>query len=565
MEKLRIEDLTAEYLRGKRVFVRVDVDAEYTPVVPHLDEYKIRLSLPTLDFLIKAGARVLVGAHLGDPVGVDVEWLRLDGMATVLQRLMDKPVRKLHQVVGEEVLSAVSEMQDGDLVVLENLLFHPGEETNDAHFATQLAAMCDIYCNDAFSVAHRAFASTVAITRYVRPAVAGMSLSRELMMFEALLDRSAPPFLGIIAGARLREKLPILENLMPRFDVLFIGGALSFTFLKADGTEVGQGPVDDDFLPLVKDFLKKARGRTEVVLPRDFVAVRADDFRDFQSGATTTFPEARQATIGDMRPTDVAVDIGPQTLDSLRQWVASAQTVLWNGPVGVYEIEPFAEGTRQLAKALIDRGPSLKRLVTCGDDLTRAIRNSGLPFERIRHLSTGGESALQLLAGFSLPAVAALDEAAPVAPAAQSRILRLLLAVDGSDSSIEMAKRIGNLVDAERADIELVYVQQSRLWKSVWADLEAKRQFEIERRIEAEGVFRSINGALASQGLISHQQFDVEGDVATEILRCAEELDVDLIAMGSHGRVSQKVANRSTRPVLVVKAPDLATELRKVA
>jgi phosphoglycerate kinase len=453
-------------------------------------------------------------------------------------------------------------MQDGEMILLENLFFHPGEDINDPEFARDLAQLCDVYCNDAFALAYRAMASTVGITRYERPAAAGLALGRELLMFEVLLDSPDPPFLGLIAGARIKEKLAILENLMNRLNVLFIGGALSFTFLRAKGYQVGASPVDNDFVPLVRDFLRKAKGKTEVVFPQDFIVVHAIDFRDFENGLQSQIPECRQVLAEEIRPSDLAVDIGPRTLDRLKELIDSAHTILWNGPMGMWEIEPFAAGTCGAARALIEAAPHhVQRTVICGDSLARAICSFDLPFERLRHLTTGGKSALQLLAGNPLPAVAALDGATELVPPVWARSRKVLLAVDGSEGSLETARRLGILIDAERAEIDLLHVQKPlvSLLKALWIDPEKTHRLEIERRLEAEKIFMAANAALAHQGLISHHQFTAEGDPANEIVRCSEELGVDLIAMGGHGGVSHKVTNRSGRPVLIVRKPDAET------
>jgi phosphoglycerate kinase len=555
MDKLLINQLPAEHLRGKRVFVRIDVDGEQTSAGFLFDEHKLRLALPTFQYLTSAGARVIIGTHVGDPAAKGLDLLRLDPVGKALSRLMEQPVRKLHDVVGEQVLRAVTEMQNGDVILLENLLFHPGEDTNCPEFAQALARLCDIYCNDAFSLACRPMASTLGITRLVRPAAAGLALGRELMMFEVLLDNPDPPFLGLIAGACLKEKLSILENLLERVNILYVGGALSFTFLRAKGCQVGASPVDNHFLPRVRDFLRNAKGKTEVVFPLDFIVVPAADLRDFENGLQSRFPESREVLAEEMRPSDLAVDIGPRTLDRLKELIGSAHTILWNGPIGIWEYEPFAKGMLGVARSLIEAAPrDLQRIVICGDNLARAIRSSGLSFERIRHLTSGGKAALQLLAGNSLPAVAALDDAAELVAPNWARTRRVLLAVDGSEVALETARRLGILIDAERSEIDLLHVQKPlvALLKGLWIDPEKRHRLEIERRLEAERIFMAVNAALAHQGLISRHQLTAEGDPANEILKCSGELNADLIALGGYGDVSQKVTNRSERPVLVV-------------
>jgi phosphoglycerate kinase len=316
--------------------------------------------------------------------------LRLDRVAQALSALTERPLRKLDDAAGPDVVRAITELNDGDVVLLENLRFYPGEDVNDPHFAAELAELCDICCNDAFSLAHRALASTVAITRRVRPAAAGIALARELAMFEAVLDKPEPPFAGIIAGARIEEKLPVLENLSDTLDVLFIGGALAFTFLKARQYEVGAAPVDEAFTPLVRDFLAKAKSeRTEVLLPVDFVVVDADAFRAFQaSDRPSSTLEARHVSDREIEPSDLPVDIGPATLELIQRVIDGAHTLLWNGPLGVWEVEPFADGTREVARILLDRPKrQLQRSIICGDSLSRALRNSDIPVAELRHMS----------------------------------------------------------------------------------------------------------------------------------------------------------------------------------
>jgi phosphoglycerate kinase len=565
MEKLIINQLGAEDLRGRRVFVRIDADAELIPSETLIDPYKLRLSVPTLQHLLSAGARVIIGTHLGDPGGRPVDALRVDRVAKTLSLLMDKPVPRLGEVTGGAVLDAVHGLRDGEMLMLENLRFHPGEDANDDHFARELAQLCDVYCNDAFPLAHLGMASLVAITRHVRLAAAGLALAREVMMFETLLERPDPPFLGIIAGARIEEKLPILANVESRLNVLFVGGALSFTFLKAKGYQVGAAPVDEEFVPLVQEFLRNAKDKIEVFFPEDFIVVRANEFRDFQNGVSTHFPESWRVSTDDIRPTDLPVDIGLRTIGRLNDLIDTAHTILWNGPLGIWEIEPFASGTRMAARALIERPPQeFRGAVVCGDSLVRAIRASDLPYERIRHLTAAGEPALQLLAGNPLPAVAALDNASERMGPVEERILRLLLVVDESEGSRAAAGMVGDLIDADRMEINVLHVQKPAvsIIKALWIDPDKVRRIDIQRRFQAERVFMAINAALARRGLISHRQFVVQGDPVEEILKAADELDASVIAMAMSS-VSHKVTNRSRHPVLVVRPPDEQPTLRK--
>jgi phosphoglycerate kinase len=567
MDKLAINQLPIDNLRGKRVFVRIDADIEETPVGAPVDEHKLRGSLPTLEYLTTLGACVVIGTHIGNPGGTPVDLLRLDPVAERLSLLISKRVRKLNEAIGRNALSAVAEMRDGEIVLLENLRFYPGEDANDGQFARDLAELCDVYCNDAFSLAHRGKASTVAITRHLRPSTAGLALARELTLFEPLLDKPEPPFAALIAGARIEEKLPILENLLPRVNRLFIGGALSFTFLKAEGREIGAAPVDEGLVLLAEDFLSKAKKRVEIIFPEDFIIVHREVFEAFEkSGRQAPVPKWKEALDLELTPSDLPVDIGPRTVRRIKQLIDGAHTFFWNGPLGIWEIKPFAEGTREVARALLEP-PRFQRSVVCGDSLAHAIRSFDLPFEQIRHLTNGGESALQLLAGNPLPAVAALDNELDLIAPTEKHPHRILLAVDGSEPSLEAVRKIGGLADAEGAEIILLYVQKppETSPEYIFLDAETKRRRELERRLEAERVVAAASAPLARQGLVAHRQMVVEGDPAAEILKLADEMGVELIAMGSHGRtgvlslflgsVSRKVLDQARCPVLIVCTP----------
>jgi len=569
MDKAVINQLPVEKLRGRRVFVRIDADAE--PPAPGVlfDEFKLRSSLPTLEYLRGVGARAVIGVSLGKPGGKVVESLRLDPVAERLSRMLGCPVRKLGEAIGRGPQGAVAGMQNGDLLLLENLRFHPGEDANDADFAHELAELCDVFCNDAFALANLALASTVGITRYVRPAAAGLALARELMMFEAALDQPDPPFVGLIAGARLEEKLPVLENLLPRLNRLFIGGALAFTFLEAKRRDIGSAPVDKALLPLVKDFLKKAEKEVEVILPEDFITVQVDEFREYEkSGRIGDPPEWRLELENGIPPFYLPVDVGPATVNRIKGLFEGARTILWNGPLGVWEIEPFGAATRAVAMLIMERvSPRHQRSILCGDSLSSAIRSFNLPVELIRHLTTGGEPALRLLEGNPLPAVSALDNELDLIAPIETRPRRILLPVDGSEHSLEAARKLGRLIDAEDAEISLLHVQKPTAFAvgKAWIDPDAKQRREILRRREAELVFDITSAPLAQQRLNVRQQLVVEGDPADEILRLADEIGADLIVMGSHGRtgvlrvlmgsVSRKVLDQAKCPVLIVRIP----------
>jgi phosphoglycerate kinase len=574
MDKAVINQLPIDRLRGKRVFVRVDAASE-EPADGHLvDPGKLRASLPTLEYLTTIGAHVVIGTDLGNPGNQPVDSLRVNAVAEQLSTLLGKSIHKLDDAVGRDVIGAVMEMQDGEMILLENLRFYPGEDANDDQFARDLAALCEVYCDDAFAIAHHNRASTLAITRHVRPATAGIALGRELMMFELVLDRPEPPFFAIMAGARIEEKLAILENLAARFDRLFFGGALAFTFLKAYGHEIGAARVDEGLLPLAEDFLERAKNKIEIIFPEDFIVVHTNLFKLFEaSGRRIPVPHSWSVPARELSSSELPVDIGPRTVTRLQKMIAGARTFFWNGPLGIWEISPFAAGTRAVAQTLLDAAGS-QRCVVSGDSLTRAIRSFDLPFERIRHLTTGGESAMQLLAGKPLPAVAALDNEVDLIAPVEKHPRKILLPVDGSPPSIEAARKLGSLIDAAAAQIAMLYVRKPAQRDAEYElmDAETKRRREIARQLEAENVLISANAPLARQGLISHHQRVAEGDPASEILKMADEIGADLIAMGSHGRtgllhyflgsVARKVFERATCPVLIVRADAVEAERR---
>jgi phosphoglycerate kinase len=568
MRQVTITELPLETIHGKRIFVRIDADTDgLSPVV--VNEIKLRSSLSTLQYLEHFGARVVIGTHIGQPLGKFDDALRLDPIAERLSQLLGTRIKKINQAIGPEALRAVNDLRNGDFVMLENLHFYPGELSNEVEFARGLAQLCDVYCNDAFALTDRGFASIVGITHHVRHAVAGRALSRELLMFESVLDEPERPFVGLIAGARIDEKLPLLERLLPRLDRLFIGGTIAFTFMRARGEAVGAATVDEAYLPSVRDLLRKAEKDVEIILPQDFIAVDSDQFQAFErQGRKGDLPAARRVLDTEILSSDLPVDIGPWTVSRIRELLEGAHTVFWNGPMGIWEIEPFGVGTLEVAKialGLEDR-PHWRSII-CGDSLSQAIRSLDLPFERLRHLTSGGHSALQLVAGRALPGVEALNTEIEAATPPMPAPRRVLLPVDGSPHSLDAARRLGQLVSSGGAEISLIFVQSPELFTTdqTWTDPQKRRQRLVEQRFEAERVFGEINAELARQGLTSHRQFMPEGDPADEILKYAAEMGVDLIAMGSHGRtgimrflmgsVSRKVLDHAGCPVLITRIP----------
>ena len=390
MNKKTIRDVD---VRGKRVFVRVDFnvpldDGQIT------DDRRIREALPTIVKLRRQGARVILASHLGRPDGKVMTGLRLDPVAVRLSELLGAPVRKLPDCVGPEVARAVAEMRDGDVVLLENLRFHPEEEANDEQFARALASVADVYVNDAFGTAHRAHASTVGITRFL-PAVAGLLMEKELVYLSRILEDPRRPFVAILGGKKVSDKIGVIRNLLTRADMLLIGGAMSYTFLRAKGLRVGASLCEEDKLELARSLMDDAAGRRIAFRLPDDVMV-ADRFAEDAAHRVVAAAAIPQGWMG--------MDIGPQTAAAYADVIARAGTVMWNGPMGVFEFPAFAAGTRAVAEAMAG---SKAVTIVGGGDSAAAVQQMGLA-DRMTHISTGGGASLEFLEGKELPGVAAL-------------------------------------------------------------------------------------------------------------------------------------------------------------
>jgi phosphoglycerate kinase len=387
-----VKDLAVE---GKRVFLRVDFNVPLTPARGVADDARIRASLPTIQHLLERGARLVVASHLGRPKGGPDPAYSMEPVAARLAELLGKDVLLTDEPVGDGARKVVSDLRDGQVALLENLRFHPGEEANDEHFARALASYADVYVNDAFGTAHRAHASTVGMIRYVAEKGAGFLMLKEIAFLSKLLGTVERPYLAVIGGAKVSDKLGVLESLAGHVDKMLIGGAMANTFLKAQGHKVGKSKVEEDKLPLARSFLKKAEERVHVFLPRDAVVAAA---LDAASG--------RAVPLGQIGDADIVVDIGPETARAFGDEIASARTIFWNGPMGIFETPAFARGTVAIAKAVAQNQRALS--VVGGGDSVAAVEQAGVA-ESISHLSTGGGASLEFVEGKVLPGIAALE------------------------------------------------------------------------------------------------------------------------------------------------------------
>jgi phosphoglycerate kinase len=395
MAKLSIDDLK---MKGKRVLMRVDFNVPLNENLEVTDDNRIQAALPSIKKIISSGGKAILMSHLGRPKGKPNDKYRMAPAAKQLSKLLGKNVLTLTDCVGPEVEKAIAAMKEGDVAMLENLRFYEGEEKNDPEFCKKLAALGDLYVNDAFGTAHRAHASTEGVTKFFKQSAAGYLIEKELQYLGNAVENPKRPFVAILGGAKISGKIDVIENLMNKVDAILIGGGMAYTFFKAQGLSIGKSLLEEDKIELAKDVLKKcAAQKVNFVLPVDNII--AQEISDTAEIKTTKDANVPDGWLG--------VDIGPKTITKFQDVLKTAKTIIWNGPMGVFETEQFAKGTMKIAELLADVTDKGAITVIGGGDSAAAVAQAGLK-DRITHVSTGGGASLEFLGGLALPGITTL-------------------------------------------------------------------------------------------------------------------------------------------------------------
>ncbi|MFP5274239.1 phosphoglycerate kinase [Coleofasciculus sp.] len=401
MSKKTVANLSESDLAGKRVLVRADLNVPLDENGTITDDTRIRAALPTIQDLIKKNAKVVLCSHLGRPKGQVKDSLRLTPVANRLSELLGQTVIKCDDCIGDAVKSQIDSLDNGQVALLENLRFHPGEEKNDPEFTKKLAALADVYVNDAFGTAHRAHASTEGVTHHLKPSVAGYLIEKELQYLQNAIENPQKPLAAIIGGSKVSSKIGVIETLLDKVDKLLIGGGMIFTFYKARGLSVGKSLVEEDKLELAKSLEAKAKEKgVDLLLPTDIVI--ADNFAADANSQTVSIESIPDGWMG--------LDIGPDSVKFFQDALGDCKSVIWNGPMGVFEFDKFAAGTEAIARTLADLTKKGTTTIIGGGDSVAAVEKVGVA-DQMSHISTGGGASLELLEGKELPGIAALDDA----------------------------------------------------------------------------------------------------------------------------------------------------------
>ena len=397
MNKKSVKDIN---LKGRRILMRVDFNVPLDEKSNITDDNRIQKALETIKYIIEAGGKLILMSHLGRPLGLPKgerkKEFSLEPVARCVSRLLEKPIKLLDDCIGDKVKAAVNKMNEGDIVLLENLRFHTAETKNDPEFAKELASLGDVFVNDAFGTCHRAHASTEGITHYLE-SVSGFLVQKEIEYFNKVLTSSSRPFIFIFGGAKVADKIPVIENMIDKADCFLIGGAMAYTFMKVKGVDVGSSRIEEGSFETVERILKKAQEKgVEILLPIDHVVV--DDIKE---AANVKITEGISVDAG-----WIAVDIGPKTIELFCDKIRGAKTIVWNGPVGIFEKDVFAKGSEALARAIAESGATS---VIGGGDTAAAVAKFSLT-DKMSHISTGGGASLEYLEGKVLPGIAALAD-----------------------------------------------------------------------------------------------------------------------------------------------------------
>ena len=400
MSKLSLSSLDKTHLEGKKVLVRVDFNVPLNESGQITDDTRIRAAIPTIEYLTSNSAKVILAAHFGRPKGKVNEKMRLTPVAKRLGDILGKNITLTESCIGDESISASSSLENGEVLLLENVRFYEEEEKNNLEFAKNLAAHADMYVNDAFGAAHRAHASTQGVTNFLNPSVAGFLLEKELKYLQGAIDSPKRPLAAIVGGSKVSSKIGVLDSLLDKCDKIIIGGGMIFTFYKARGLDVGKSLVEEDKLELAKNLEEKAKLKgVELLLPSDVVLAN-----EFSPNA-----KSKVSQISSISGDWMGLDIGPESIKCFQNALAECKTIIWNGPMGVFEFDKFAEGTNAIATTLADLS-SFSEVCTIigGGDSVAAVEKAGLA-SKMSHISTGGGASLELLEGKNLPGVAALN------------------------------------------------------------------------------------------------------------------------------------------------------------
>jgi len=408
MDQKTIKDISQKDLEGKSILVRVDFNVPTEKKgnkIVITNDIRIKAAIPTIKYLTDSKAKVVLVSHFGRPKGFDAE-LKMDPIAKRLSELLGKKVLKLNDSIGPEVQSAIEKMQSGDICLLENIRFYKEEEKNDTEFARNLAKPFQIYVNDAFGTSHRAHASTAGVSAYLSPALAGLLLEKEVDALSGVLKNPLRPFTTILGGSKISSKIEIIKQLIPKVDTLLIGGAMAFTFVKADGGEIGESLYEESFIPTIKEinFLKEEHA-VAIVLPEDMLCAKKEDLISKNPNK-----ELHIFPIDKIPAGYTGLDIGPKTIAKFSKMISQSQTLFWNGPMGMFEDPLFMPGTKGIAEALVEVTKKKSVTVVGGGDSVSAIEELGISFESFTHVSTGGGASMEFIEGKTLPGISCLDK-----------------------------------------------------------------------------------------------------------------------------------------------------------